>query len=579
MSKHLSKGELYNLACPDWFEKLKVGKTPIPDLPLHEPSAKKAVEIFNRLRLPDVPGQPTMAEAAGEWNRDVIRAIFGAVEVNADGIVTKRHIRKFFELVPKKNAKTTKGASIALVALLMNQRPRAELLLVGPTQETADIAFSQIEGMINADEEGYLQTRFQIQDHKKTIFDRHTKAKLKIKSFDNKVMTGSKPVFVLIDELHELGKFHYASKVMAQIRGGIIANPEAFLVFITTQSDEPPTGVFKTELDYARDIRDGKVVGDMLAILYEFPLEMQADKNLLWKDPQYWPIVLPNLGRSIQIETLITEMAEAEAKGLEELSIWSSQHLNIQIGIALHKDRWAGVRYWLDAKDPEPITLDALLERSEVVTVGVDGGGLDDLLGLCVMGRDKVTKDWLCWFKAWAHPSVLEERKDIADRLRQFASDGDLVIVDNPTQDIFEVADIIEQIFDAGLFPDKYGIGLDAVGVAAITDEIAGRGVDPELMVAVPQGYKLSGAIKGYERKLMDGTLWHDGSDMMIWCTGNARTERRGNATLITKQVSGTAKIDPLIGGFNAFYLMSRNPEPASKFDIDDFLANPVMVI
>jgi phage terminase large subunit-like protein len=282
---------------------------------------------------------------------------------------------------------------------------------------------------------------------------------------------------------------------------------------------------------------------------------------------------LPNLGLSIQIETLVTEMAEAEAKGVEELSIWASQHLNIEIGIALHKDRWKGVSYWLDAIDPEPITLKSILERSEVVTMGVDGGGLDDLLGLSILGRDKITKDWLSWSKAWAHPSVLKERKEIADRLRQFEREGDLVITEYPTQDIEELADVAEQIHQAGLFPEKYGIGLDAVGVAAITDEIASRGLDPELMVAVPQGYKLSGQIKGFERKLMDGTLWHDGSEMMTWCVGNARVEQRGNAVLITKQVSGTAKIDPLIGALNAFALMSRNPEAAhsaaTPWDVD----------
>ena len=554
---------MIDLSCPDWFEKLQAGKTPIPALPLDDVQAEKAVRIFDKFRLPDVPGQPSMADAADDRTRDIIRAIFGSVEMNDQGVVESRSIRKFFWLVPKKNAKTTNGAAIMLVALLMNKRPRAEYLLVGPTQQTSERAFDQAAGIIDADPEGYLQKRFLVKDHQKTIFDRHNKSTLKIKTFDNKVMTGAKPVGVLIDEIHELGKFHYASKVMAQIRGGIIANPEGFIVEITTQSDDPPTGVFKSELDYARDIRDGKVTGDMLPIMYELPIEMQREETV-WKDRRNWPLVMPNLNRSIRLDTLDIEFLEAEAKGVEELSIWASQHLNVQIGIALHKDRWRGVDYWQNAADPEPITIESIIARCDVVTAGVDGGGLDDLLGLSVCGRDRITKDWLFWFRAWCHKIVLERRKDIADRLRQFEKQGSLVICEHPTQDVEELADIIEKLNAAGLFPEKYGIGLDPVGVAAITDEIAGRGVAPDLMAAVAQGYKLSGTIKGFERKLMDGTAWHDGSDLMTWCVGNAKTELRGSALLITKQVSGTAKIDPLMAGFNAFSLMARNPEAHS---------------
>ena len=46
---------------------------------------------------------------------------------------------------------------------------------------------------------------------------------------------------------------------------------------------------------------------------------------------------------------------------------------------------------------------------------------------------------------------------------------------------------------------------------------------------------------------------------------------------MVTKQVSGRAKIDPLIALFEAAILMSWNPE--SRRSIDAFLANPVMVV
>jgi phage terminase large subunit-like protein len=40
---------------------------------------------------------------------------------------------------------------------------------------------------------------------------------------------------------------------------------------------------------------------------------------------------------------------------------------------------------------------------------------------------------------------------------------------------------------------------------------------------------------------------------------GNARVEPKGNPILVTKEASGSAKID-LMGAFNAIALMSTNP-------------------
>lgn len=551
----------------------------MPDLDLDDKAADRAVRVFDNLRLPDVPGQPRLEDAGGDWFRALVRAAFGSAHPETG----ERQVGEIFCLVPKKNSKTTNSAALGITALLLNQVPNAEMLIVGPTKEIAETCFGQAKGMIDADPpdpetgESYLANRFHVRDHAQEIVDRLTGASLKIKSFDMKVVTGAIPILTIIDELHVLGANPKAQRVLAQIRGGMITRPDALLLFITTQSDEVPAGVFKAELDYARKVRDGKVTGgNLLPCLYEFPEAMQTGKDKVWRDPKYWHMVLPNLGKSITIERLVRLYRQALEKGPEEEIRWASQHLNIQVGLGLHTDRWVGVDLWPAAA--MPAGLGEILDQSEVCTIGIDGGGLDDLLGFAVLGRHRETKHWHAWARAWVHPEALKKRQEIAPRLRDFATQGDLVICDDPTADLRQVSGLCAEVHAAGLLPEEWGIGLDPYGVTALVQELAGLGMERPQVAAVPQGTRLSPAIWGLERKLNDGTFQHAAQPMLDWCVSNARTEQRGNAVLITKAVAGKAKIDPLMAIFNAAYLMGLNPA-ATSGGLSDFLANPVMVV
>jgi len=79
-------------------------------------------------------------------------------------------------------------------------------------------------------------------------------------------------------------------------------------------------------------------------------------------------------------------------------------------------------------------------------------------------------------------------------------------------------------------------------------------------VIGINQGWRLAGAITALERKLAERTFHHGGTRLMAWCVGNARVEPRANSVLITKQASGTAKIDPLMAAFNSVELMALNP-------------------
>jgi phage terminase large subunit-like protein len=298
------------------------------------------------------------------------------------------------------------------------------------------------------------------------------------------------------------------------------------------------------------------------------------------------------------------------------------------------------------------LTLEALIERCEVLVAGIDGGGLDDLLALAVVGREAETKRWLAWGKSFVHVEGLRRRRAEAARLVDFALAGELVVLDDfgpvAPAEILALLDAethaseaeektevlifsaskegeeintapeprsvnrIPETADSGqpvsrfspvsLFSpsdddeksdmeaeaelppdiaelvavvrlcDESGklavVGLDPAGLGLIVDGLASVGVveapegERSRVVGVSQGYKLMGAIKTAERKLLDGTLVHAGQALLAWAVGNAKTELKGNAVMITKQLAGSGKIDPLMALFDAVALMSTNPEP-----------------
>lgn len=543
----------WSTACPDWERRIVARETLIPLKPLFQSEADAALEVFKSLRIVDAPGCPTFGEACEQWVFDFVAAIFGAYDSQSG----QRLIREFFLLISKKNSKSTIAAGIMVTALIRNWRMSAELLILAPTKEVADNAFKPAADMVRHDPE--LKDALHVQDHLKLITHRKTRAVLKVVAADTETVGGKKAAFVLVDELWMFGKKENADAMLREATGGLVSRPEGFIICLSTQSDAPPAGVFKQKLEYFRSIRDGDISDrKSLGVIYEFPRYMLEAEAYL--NPENVYITNPNLGKSVSQEWLEDELRKEMAGDGDTRRTFLSKHLNVEIGLNLRADRWPGADHWESAGYPE-LTLDEIIRRSDVCTVGIDGGGLDDLFGLSVIGRCKETRDWLCWNKAWAHDDVISRRKDIVSVLRDFERDKDLVICADATQDICEASDIVEQLHKSGMLPEENAVGLDPYGVATLVDELARRGVAGKLLVAIRQGAALSPATWGLERKLKDGTFKHGARPMMAWCVGNAKTEVRGGAVLITKQTAGRAKIDPLVATFNAAMLMARNPE------------------
>jgi phage terminase large subunit-like protein len=555
--------EDWDTSCPDWEERILDGRGLVPDLPLYEGEAAKALRCFKRLRLPDVIGTPRLGEVCGPWFFPIVAALFGSYD-RANNV---RRISEVFQLIPKGNSKSTNGGAVMLTALIINPRPSAEFLFVAPTIEIASIAYRQAKGTIRLDPE--LSKILHVQDHIRKITHRQTGASLQIKAADTDVITGSLALGTMIDETHVFAKRANAAEIFIELRGALTKRPDGFLFQTTTQSKAPPSGVFASELAMARAVRDGKTRMPLLPVLYELPDRLARDGG--WKDRRYWPLVNPNLGRSTNENFLAREIVRAEADGPAAIALIASQHFNVQVGMSLRADGWAGANYWSRGVE-EGLTLDAVIARSEAVVVGIDGGGLDDLLGIAVLGREKESKTHLAWTHALISPEGLERRKANSGVYERFQADGDLTIVEELPDDISYVTDIVEKIKGAKKLA---GVGVDAVGIGGIVDALAKIGVTQEnnLLAGVRQGISLMGAIKTVERKLVDGSFKHGGQALMTWCAGNARIVPTPTGMRIARDDSGYGKIDPLMATFNAAALMALNPMAQKRPEVRLFFA------
>ena len=548
---------VWTTALPDWERRIVARESLIPFAPLFPEEATAGLAVMDQLRVVDMPGSPTFGEISRPWLRDFVASIFGAYDPDSG----RRLVREWFELISKKNVKSTTAGLLMLTILLRNWRQAGEFGILAPTVEVANNAFKPAADAIRNDEE--LSDLLHVQDHIRTITHRTTKATLQVVAAESETVAGKKWIVTLVDELWLFGKKANAEDMLREATGGLASRPEGCVIYLSTQSNDPPAGVFKQKLDYARGVRDGRINDPQFCpLLYEFPPKMiEAGEH---RRPENFYVTNPNLGASVDVEFIEREWRKAENDGPESTRGFLAKHLNVEIGLSLMSNRWAGADYWEQA-GTSGLTLEAIMDRCEVVTVGIDGGGMDDMLGFAVIGRDSRTGDWLTWGKAWVHRVALARRKENAPRMRDFERDGDLVVIaDDSTEDVEAVADLCEQLHESGLLAQ---IGVDPVGIGAILDALEARGIPKDLIVGISQGWRMAGAIKTMERKLAAHQMWHGARPLMAWCVGNARVEPRGNAILITKQAAGTAKIDPVSALINAAELMARNPAATGNYD------------
>src|SRR6266550_1616026 len=108
----------WSTKCVDWETRITAG---LPLVPTEYPSparAAKALAIFKRLRITDIPGAPAFGDVCAPWVFEFVAAIFGAF----DEKLQQQIAQDILLLIAKKNGKSTIAAGVMVTALLMHTR-------------------------------------------------------------------------------------------------------------------------------------------------------------------------------------------------------------------------------------------------------------------------------------------------------------------------------------------------------------------------------------------------------------------------------------------------------------------------
>lgn len=577
-------------AVPNWAEMTAKGVCPLPSLdqlPFYSPAAgEEGWKTYSSFRFTDIPGAPRVGDISAPWVEALVRYWFAA----QDPTTGARAVPEMFLLTAKKATKTSIFALLLLAQFVMTKRRNAQALLFAPRINVADLAFRLIVGAV--DTTPGLRDRFTVAPAERALKDKRTdqgwRTQLKVVSADLSVLAGTTAQYIMIDEMHLFEKMTGAEHMMEHVRGARSGRPDSSAIICSTHPHLIAQGIWPGELDAYRRIRDNKLKTPHLMVSYEFPEAMLKRKEHL--DPKNWHMVNPNIGYSATLDWMQENRAFYEAKGPDSLSGWDNQFLNVDPHYNNPPNAWPGARYWDGAIDkdkrlgrPDAEGLNALLERCEICVIGIDGGGMYDLLSLYVIGREHDRGVWLGWGHSWCHKGMEQSHPAVWKRLKRFASIGELSVVDycvsldgknDKTLNLDEMSRLVSYINSTGKLIPKGGVGVDEGGMPTLADSLHSLSlpcpVSHDQVERVKQGAALNPVHDGMATRVATRTFRHGGQQLMKWAVQNVVREDHGkdNYIIVKRREVTHAKIDPFIAMANAARMLYNSPDGRGGYKI-----------
>ncbi len=503
--------------------------------------ALEPIEFIQLLKLvDDFYGQPFVLL---DWQHEVLWDVYGTV--NKDGY---RQYRYAYLEIPKKNAKTTLIAAIALYHLTCDG-PGGQIYCCAADRGQAELVYKAACGM--REQNSDLEKLLKLTDSKKEITNTITGTKLKVLSAEAYTKHGLNPTVVIFDELHAQPNRNLWDVMTF---GAGAARKEPLWWVITTAGDDPDRHSIGWEIhEYATKVRDGELHDPNWYVkIYNAP----EDADIF--DEATWYMANPSLGHTISIEAVRQEALHARnSESAEKLFRW----LRFNQWVSLKSVGWLPLTLW----DTTTGTWSHDELTGKYCYGGLDLSSTIDLTALALLfPPQEGLDDWRVIFETWIPQDNMKERvqRDHVPYDR-WVRDG---FIQTTPGNVIDYDFIKARVLARSRQHDIKMIGIDPHNATQLTLDLLKENIN---MVEVRQNIMtLSPAMKEIERLLKSKQMTHEKNPVGRWCFGNVNIAVDGNENIKPMKNRSIDRIDLVAAWINATHVAMKL-EP--KVDVSEF--------
>jgi len=486
------------------------------------------------------------------WQCWILTTLFGWQRASGT-----RRFRVALVLVPRKNAKSTLGAAIALYMFAIERVSGAECYSAATTRDQAKIV-AEIAWEMASRVPQFRET-FGIRLGSRTTRSLSipaTAAKFAPLSADAHSLDGLNVLLAIIDELHA----HKTRAVWDVLDTATGTQVEPLLMALTTAGVEIG-GICHEKLGYLEKILDGVATDDAF-----FGINYTIDPGDDIRQVSVQRKANPNFGVSVQPDDLARKIAEAE-QNQSAMNNLLTKHFNVWIRT---ESAWMSATTWQTCT--KSVRFADL--KQYPCWLGVDLAEVRDIAALVAVFQ--IARDHYAVVGRFYLPEDAVQRSPIA-QLSGWVRDQFIIQTPGNQADFRRIEDDILTWADA--LEDLREIDFDRALAAHMQQDLkdrlepkVGRDGADRLVITVPQTVEyMDPAMKLTERLVLAQTLEHDGNPAFAWMISNVVIERNYKDEIYPRKAGGkdsANKIDGPVAMWTALSQAMRAAEKEPQFQV-----------